>query len=101
MSATMVRQRGRVPLEQSDMCMALNMGEMSTEGFSSAAIEKTKYHMKKPRTEIRQEKIHGVEFPRHTQVEATIDRHPAMLRPNRMSGWLPCQNGTGKDLHTR
>ena len=39
MSATMARQGGRVQLEQSDMCLALNMTKMAKEGFLRAAIE--------------------------------------------------------------
>jgi hypothetical protein len=48
MSATMVRQGGRVQLQQSNMCLALNMAKMAKEGFSRAAIEETKYLIKKP-----------------------------------------------------
>jgi len=56
MSATMVRQGGRVQLEQSDMRLALNMAKMAKESFSRAAIEDTKYLIKKPRAEVREEK---------------------------------------------
>jgi hypothetical protein len=52
MSATMARQGGRVQLEQSDMHLALNMAKMAKEGFSPAAIEETKYLIKKPRAEV-------------------------------------------------
>ena len=65
MSATMARQGGRVQLEQSDMRLALNMAKMAKEGFSRAAIEETKYLIKKPRAEVREEKKRGVEFPGH------------------------------------
>jgi hypothetical protein len=65
MSATMARQGGRVLLEQSDMCLALNMAKMGKEGFSRAAIEETKYLLKIPRAEVREEKKRGVEFPGH------------------------------------
>jgi len=41
MSATMVRQGGRVQLEQSDMRLALNMAKMVKGGFSRAAIDET------------------------------------------------------------
>jgi hypothetical protein len=34
-------------------------------------------------------------------VKAAIQRHPAMLRHNQMSGCLPCQNGTAKNPQTR
>jgi hypothetical protein len=62
MSATMARQGGRVQLEQSDMRLALNMATMAKEGFSRAATEETKYLIKKPRAEVREEKKRGVEF---------------------------------------
>ena len=92
MSATMARQGGRVQLEQSDMRLALNMAKMAKEGFSRAAIiEETKYLIKKPRAEVREEKKRGVEFPGRNKVKAAIQRHPAMLRQNQMSGCLPCQ----------
>ena len=41
MSATMARQRGRVQLEQSGMCLAWNMAKMAKGGFSRAAVEET------------------------------------------------------------
>jgi hypothetical protein len=93
MSATMARQGGRVQLEQSDMCLALNMAKMAQEGFSRAATEEKKYLIKKPRAEVREEKQRGVEFPGHEKVKAAIQRHPAMLHHNQTSGCLPCQNG--------
>ena len=101
MSATMARQGGRVQLEQSDMRLALNMAKMAKEGFSRAATEKTKYLIKKPRAEVREEKKRGVEFPGHKKVKAAIQRHPAMLRHNQTPGCLPCQNGTAKNPQTR
>jgi len=52
MSATMARQGGRVQLEQSDMRLALNMAKMAKEGFARAAIEETKYLIKKPPTGV-------------------------------------------------
>jgi hypothetical protein len=74
---------------------------MAKEGFSRAAIEETKYLIKKLRAEIREEKKRGVEFPEHKHVKAAIQRHPAMLRQNQKSGCLPCQNGTAKNTQTR
>jgi len=101
MSATMARQGGRVQLEQSDMRLALNMAKMAKEGFWRATIKKTKYLIKKPRAEVREEKKRGVEFPGHEKVKAAIQRHPVMLRHNQTSGCLPCQNGTATNLQTR
>jgi len=101
MSAPMARQGGRVQLEQSDMCLALNMAKMAKEGFLRAAIEEVKYLIKKPRAEVQEEKKRGVEFPGHTKVKAAIHRHPAMLRQNQKCGCLPCQNGTTKNPQTR
>jgi len=97
----MARQGGWVQLEQSDMRLALNMGKMAKEGFSRAAIEETKYLTKKPHAEVREEKKRCVEFPGHKKVKAVIQRHPAMLRQNQMSGCLPYQNGTAKIPQTR
>jgi len=55
MSATMARQGGRVQLEQFDMRLALNLAKMAKEGFSRAGIGETKYLIKKPRAEGREE----------------------------------------------
>jgi len=100
MSATIGRQGGRVQLEQSDMRLALNMAKMAKEGFSRAAIEDTKYLIKKLRAEVREEKKRGVEFPGHKNVKAAIQSHPAMLHLNRTPGCLPCSNGTSKNPQT-
>jgi len=101
MSATMARQGGWVQLEQSDMRLVLNMSKMANEGFSHTVIEETKYLIKKPRAEVREEKMRGFEFSGHNKVKAAIQRHPAMLRQNQTSGCLPCQNGTAKNPQTR
>jgi len=100
MSATKARQGGRVQLEQSDMRLALNMTKIAKEGFSRAAIEEMKYLIKKPLSEVREEKKWGVEFSVHKKVKAAIQRHPAMLRHNQTSGCLPCHNGTAKNPQT-
>jgi len=96
----MARQGGRVQLEQTDMRLALNMARMAKGGFSRAAIEKTQYLIKKSRTEVREEKKRGVEFPGHRKVKAAMERHPAMVYENRADSYLPCQNGTAKNRQT-
>jgi len=101
MSATMVRQGGRVQLEQSDMRLALNMAKMAKGGFSRAAIEETQQLIQKPRAEVREEKQRGVEFPGHQKVKAAMERHPAMVYKNHTADCLPCQNGSAKNLVTR
>jgi len=101
MSATLARQGGRVQLEQSDMRPALNMAKVANQGFSRAAIEETKYLIKKPRAEVREEKTRGVEFPGHNQVRTAIQTHPALLGQIQTSGCLPWQNGTAKNPQTR
>jgi hypothetical protein len=70
----MARQGGRVQLEQFDMRLAFIMAKMAKECFSQAAIEKTKYPIKKPCAEVREEKQQGVEFLAHKQVKAAIKR---------------------------
>jgi len=59
MSPTMARQGGRVQLEQSAMCLALNMAKMAEEGISSPAIDERNYLMWNPPAEIREEKRWG------------------------------------------
>ena len=101
MSPTMPGQGDWVQLEQSDMCLALNMAKMAKDGFSHAAKEETKYLIKKTCAKVREEKKQGVEFPGHKTVKAVIQRHPAMLRHDQPSGCLPCPNGTAKNPQTR
>jgi hypothetical protein len=72
MSATMARQGRWVQLEQSDMHLALNMAKMANKGFSCAAIEETKYLIKKPHAEVPEEKKQGVQFPGPKKVKAAI-----------------------------
>jgi len=96
----MARQGGRVQLEQSDMRLALNMAKMAKEGFSCAALEETKYHIKRPRNEVPDETKRGVVLPGHKKVKAAIQRHPAMLRHNQTPGCPPCQNITAKNPQT-
>ena len=80
MSATMARQGGHVQLEQSDMRLALNKAKMARGRFSRATVEETQYLIKKPRAEVREAMMRGVEFPGHNKVKAVIARHPAILR---------------------
>jgi hypothetical protein len=101
MSETMARQVGRVQLEQSDMRLELNMAKMAKEGVLRAAMEETKYLIKKQHAEVREEKKLGVEFSGHNEVKAAIQRHQAMLHQNQTSGCLSCQNGTAKIPQTR
>jgi hypothetical protein len=101
MSATMARQGGQVQLEQSNIRLALIMAKMAKEGFLRATIEETKYLIKKPRAEVREEKQWGVEYHGHKKVKAAIQRHLAMLRHNQTSGCLPCHNGTQNNPQTR
>jgi hypothetical protein len=76
------------------------MGTMAKEGLLRAAIEETKYLIEKPRIEVREEKMRGLEFPEHNKLMAAIQRHQAMLRDNQTSACLPFQNGTPKNPHT-
>jgi len=100
MSATMARQGGRVQLEQSDMRLALNIAKMAKQGFWRAAISEKIYPIKKPRAKVREEKKRGVEFPGHKKVKVAMQRLPAMLRQNQMSGCLCCHNGTANNPQT-
>jgi len=97
----MARQGGWVQLEQSDMCLALNMAKIAKGRFSWATVEEMQQLIKKPRAEVREEKKRGVEFPGHRKVKATMERHPAMVYKNHTAGCLPCQNGTAKNPQTR
>ena len=100
MCATMARQGGRVQLEQSDLHLAFNMAKITKEGFSRATIQETQLLCKKHQAEVREETKWGVEFPRHINVKAAMERHPAMLRENPMDGCVCCQNGTAQSPQT-
>jgi len=97
----MPRQGGCVQLEQSNMGQALDMAKMAKGGFSHTAIEETQYLIQKPRAEVQDKMLRGVEFPGHKKVWAAIERQPAMLCQNHMPGFLSCRNGTAKDSQTR
>jgi len=97
----MARHGGHVQLEQSDMCLALNMAKMAKEGFSHLAMEETQYLIKKPRSEVREEKKQGVEYPWRKKVKSARERHLAMLRPNHTPRCPPCPNGNAKSQQTR
>jgi hypothetical protein len=83
------------------MRLVLNMAKMAKEGCSRAAVEETKYIIKTPTTEVREEMKHGVEFPGNQKVKPTIQRQQAILPHNHMSCCLPCQNWTAKHPQTR
>jgi len=100
MSATIASQRGRVQVEQSDMCLAMNITKMTKGGFSCAATDESQYLFNIPRVIVRQQMTWGVGFPGNTEVKAAIWWQPAMLRQNHSDGCLPCQNGTAKNLQT-
>ena len=69
MPATMARQRGRVQLEQSDRHLTLKMAKMAKRGFSHTAIGETQHLIRKPHTEVWEQKKWGVEFPAHREGE--------------------------------
>jgi len=77
---------------------SLNVAKMGKGGFSCATVEEAQQLMKKPREEVQEEKMRGVEFPGHDEVNATMERHPAMVYKNHMAVCHPCQNGTAKNL---
>ena len=94
MSPTMAMQGGRVQLEQSDRCPALNMAEMAIAVFLRGSLEEMEYLTKRPRAEVREEMKWVVESLGRRMLKAAIERHPAMLRQNHMNGCVPCQTGT-------
>jgi hypothetical protein len=94
MSATMARQGGQVQLEQSNMHLPLNMGNIAKAVISCAARGKMQYLINKPRAKFTEAKMMHVEFPKHKKVKAVMDRHPAMISQNHTDSCLPCPNGT-------
>jgi len=100
MSATMSTQAGWVQLEQSDMCLALNMAKMAKAGFSRSAIEELQNLIRNPRAEVQGKRKRGFQLAGHKHLKAAIERHLAILCQNHPTPWLPCQNGTTKFPHT-
>jgi hypothetical protein len=68
------------------MRLRLNMAKIAKEGFSRAAMERIKFLLKKPRTEVGEQKMWGVEFLGHQKVKAALQTHLAMLLQNQTSG---------------
>jgi hypothetical protein len=68
MSATMARHGGRVQLEQSYICLALNIAKMAKGGFSRATMEETQQLIKQPRAKVQEQEKRGVEVPEHNNV---------------------------------
>jgi len=101
MSATMARQGGRVQLEQSDMCLAVNMATLAKGRVSGAALQETEELIKNPVAEVREEKKQGVEVPAHKNVQAAIERHLALDYKYHTASYHPCQNGAAQNLQTR
>jgi len=97
----MARQGGWVQLEQSDMCLPWNMAEIAKGGFSRAAIDETRFLIKKPLAEVQAEKKLGVEFPGHKNMKGGMERLPAVLRANQMDSCPACQNSTAQISQTR
>jgi hypothetical protein len=100
MSATMASQEGRVQLEQSDMCLVMNMAKMAKGGFARTAVQEMEYLIEKPHVTVREQKKWGVEFSGPEKVKAAIVRHSAMLHHNQTGRCLPCQNGNAKNRQT-
>jgi hypothetical protein len=74
---------------------------MAKHGISRSGIEETTDLINKPIAEIREEKIHRVEFRGHRSVKAVIGKHPAMMLENQLDGCLPCQNDSIVNPSTR
>jgi len=68
------------------MRLELSMAKIANGGFLCTAIEETQYVIKKPRTQVREEKKRGVEFPGHTKVKSAMEGHPAMIHQNHTDG---------------
>jgi len=56
MSPTMAGQGDQVQLEQSDMCLAMNLGKMTKGGFLGAALQEMQHIIKECQVEVREER---------------------------------------------
>jgi len=91
----MASQGGQVPVEQSDMGLALNMATLAKEGFSRTARDKTQQQIMKLRGDVSEEMMRGVVFLGLNKVKAGIERQPAMIHENKTDGYHPSQIGSG------
>jgi len=73
---------------------------MAKGWFSRAVMAETQFLIMKPQREVREEKKRGVEFPRHENVKAAMERHPAMIWESQMDSCLPFQHGTAQNPQT-
>jgi len=96
----MARQGGWVQLEQSDICLVLNMAKMAKGGFLCTTIEKTQYLVNKFRTKVRKVRMLVDLFPGYWQVRAAIERHSALVCEHKTNGCLHCQYGIAKNPQT-
>jgi hypothetical protein len=61
------------------MYLAMIIAKMAKGRFSCTATEETQYLIKRPRAEVSDEQMRGVEFPGHKHVKAAMGRHLAMI----------------------
>jgi len=92
---------GWVQLEQSDMCHAMNISKMTIGGIFCTAMKDMQYLLKKCCAKVWEKRKWGGESPGHRQVTAVIEWHPVIVCENQLDGYLPCHNGTTKNLQTR
>jgi hypothetical protein len=100
MSATKATQGGSVQLEYSNMYLALEMAKIATGGFSHTSIDVTQCLVNKQHTKFREVQKWGIAFAGDTMLKAAIERHPAMLRHNKMNRFFSRQRVTAKNQQT-
>jgi len=97
----MARQGDKEQLEQSDMYLALNMAQMALGGCLCTAIEEMQSQIRKPHTEVPEERKRGSLFPGHGMLKAAIQSHLVMVCENQMDGSLSCENRTARNMQRR
>jgi hypothetical protein len=75
-------------MEQSDICLALDMTKIANGGISHATTEETQFLIKKPYTTVQEEKMSGIESHGHETTQGAIHRRQAMLRQHETNGCL-------------
>jgi hypothetical protein len=63
-------------------------------------MKNMQYLLKKSCPKVWEQRKWGGEAPRHRQVMAVIEWHQVMVCENQLDGYLPCYNGTTKNLQT-
>ena len=100
-TADLVRQVGRVTIEQTDMKLVKNHERKTKEGLTAENVGEIVKIIRMPRAEQRAEKAWGLRFECEKNVKHSQDPHQANIIENQPPGCLECQDGIARNPETR